>query len=343
MATTKAKPKKAKRRLKNLVIDKISLVDNPAVPEAEFLIAKRDELSEFDQVIKETAERIAKGGSAYLLQDALRMTADLIGMIQGLSSIVSSGELDDKVVGAVKTMLAQYGVTIAVNNADGVPIDMMAAAVYENTKSESVVVAEDDEVEKAQRVLSNQQFKDLSKACDMLKSVVDRARKIGKADDAEDDEAILRVGEVGEALLGDVATATEAAPTSTTSPVVKGEEDAADADAEDETADDAVESVENASESPEAEQAVEVVEDTIAAATGEDTTSDDDETESESVAEKVAKLWARRQQERVEQKKRDDDARLNAAASRLGDSLSQLSSRLDRIADRVGSATGGGK
>jgi hypothetical protein len=338
MATTKAKPKKAKRRLKNLVIDEISLVDNPAVPEAEFLIAKRDELSEFDQVIKETAERIAKGGSGtYALQDVLRMTADVIGMIRGLSAIAASGDLDDKVVKSVLAMLKQYGVTIAVNNADGVPIDMMAAAVYDNTKSESEVIA-DDGIEKAQRVLSNQQFKDLSKACDMLKGVVDRARKIGKAD--EDDEAILQVGEAGEAARDNDATATEPAPASATAEAQDRDADAAD---ESEPTEDVVESVEDASDSTETEQSDEVVEDTIAAATGEDATSGDDGEETESVAEKVAKLWAQRQQEKAQQKKRADDARLNAAASRLGDSLSQLSSRLDRIADRVGSATGGGK
>lgn len=333
MATSKAKPKKAKRRLKNLVIDEISLVDNPAVPEAEFLIAKRDQvesLTEFDTLVNDVEQRVTKSADSEQMatEDALRFSAEIIGLIRGLKAALSDAGGD--VASAVTTLMSKFGVSISLNGEGfaGMPVDMAAAAVYQNTKSDDSTQDVDD-LEKAQRVLSAQQFKALSGACDVLKDVVGKARKIGKTE---------QVGEVGEASQVDVATALDDAPTLTAADVSKDvpPEDAAASDDEPASA---AESVEDASELNETKEAVEVVEDADVAVTGDDTPSDDDD-DTESVAEKVAKLWRQRQQQKVEEQKRADEARLNAAATRLGDSLNQLSLRLDRIAVRVGSATG---
>ena len=332
MAAGKAAPKKAKRRLKSLVIDEISLVDNPAVPEAEFLIAKRDAVAEFGEVIEETASRIAKGESeTYALQDVLRMTADVIGMIQGLSRIASSGDLDEKVVKAVLTMLKQYGVSIAVNNADGVPVDMMAGAVYQNAKSEGDVdeVAEIDAetIEKAQRVLSAQQYKQLAGACDVLKQIVDKARKIGKSaeEGASDDDEAMQVGEADVATQKNDDTVTEDAPAS---PTLKSEDETTDAAKSEEVV------------KAEGDDVAEEVEDVEKA-----DPEDEDEgatVEFETLSDRINAVWAKRQEDKIVAKRSEEEQRLMKVAESLGNALSKFDDRLSRIDERVTRATGGG-
>ncbi len=57
MAKT-TKKKRPARRLKNVVVEEVSLVDSPAVPEAKFLIVKREETPEAEDVETESAEDV---------------------------------------------------------------------------------------------------------------------------------------------------------------------------------------------------------------------------------------------------------------------------------------------
>lgn len=61
MTKTPPKKKRPARRLKNVVVEEVSLVDNPAVPEANFIIAKRDEVPESEATEAEPAEVEAEG------------------------------------------------------------------------------------------------------------------------------------------------------------------------------------------------------------------------------------------------------------------------------------------
>lgn len=65
--------KKKPRKLKNVTIDKIALVDNPAVPKATFAIVKRDT----SMIQEETVEGIEKAGSEKVKEAFLKAVDDL--------------------------------------------------------------------------------------------------------------------------------------------------------------------------------------------------------------------------------------------------------------------------
>ena len=103
--------KKPKRRLYNVDVDEISLVDRPAVPDSKFVIAKRDDPMDIES--HESQEEIFKqltDEETFDVQIMMRMVSDAVGVISALKRL--KDRLPSEVINSCGDILKVAGISV---------------------------------------------------------------------------------------------------------------------------------------------------------------------------------------------------------------------------------------
>lgn len=183
----KAKPK---RRLTNVKVEEISLVDSPAVPESQFLVAKRDEeaaeAKEYDVEEKPVAEETAEAAVGI----AVETVAEEIAKVE--EAVVEVAKASDAWVKAVEILRG----TATDMDPSGLEMlaNVMRYTMYRYGEDESVreklakmgvepgEYDEDaDDIEKALKVIGPTNFSKIDSAAETIITAAQSIRDVAKA------------------------------------------------------------------------------------------------------------------------------------------------------------------
>jgi hypothetical protein len=179
----KAKPK---RRLKNVRVEEISLVDSPAVPESQFVVCKRDE----EQSINKEADVEEKPSEVAAAETVAETVADEIAKVE--EAVVEVAKASDSWVKAVEIL---RGTAI---DMDPSGLEMLANVMrytmYRYGDDESVreklakmgvepgEYDEDaDDIEKALKVIGPTNFSKIDSAAETIITAAQSIRDVAKA------------------------------------------------------------------------------------------------------------------------------------------------------------------